>query len=112
MAQKARFWYAANMRRAEAIRILQHHAGDLRSAGVAHISLFGSVARDDAAPGSDVDLVVETAPGRPLTLFTIGPLHDLLSALLGRPVDVIDKAGFDRAARLKRRAASELVHVF
>ena len=100
------------MRRAEAIRILQHHADDLRRAGVAHISLFGSVARDNAAPDSDVDLVVETTPDRPLTLFTIGPMHDLLSALLGRPVDVIDKLGFDRAKRLQRRTAGELVHVF
>jgi hypothetical protein len=99
------------MRRDDAIRILREHADDLRREGVTHVSLFGSVARDTAGDQSDVDLVVETAPDHPVTLFTIGPLHDLFAALLGQPVDVIDKAGFDRAARLRRRAG-ELVHVF
>jgi uncharacterized protein len=99
------------MRRDDAIRILQEHADVLRREGVAHVSLFGSVARDTASSGSDVDVIIETAPGRPLTLFTIGPLHDLLTSLLGAPVDVIDKAGFERAERLRRRAG-ELVHVF
>lgn len=75
------------------------------------MSLFGSVANDNATGESDVDLIVETAPERPLTLFTIGPLHDLFASLLGRPVDVIDKDGFDRTSRLKRRAG-EIVHVF
>lgn len=99
------------MRREEAIRILREHADDLRREGVAHVSLFGSVARDAASAMSDVDLIVETTPDRPMTLFTIGPMHDLFAALLGRPVDIIDKDGFARADRLQRRAG-ELVHVF
>lgn len=99
------------MRRDEAVRILRDHADELRREGIAHIALFGSVARDTADAGSDVDLIVETTPDRPITLFTIGPLHDLFEALLGKPVDVIDKAGFDKAERLRRRAG-ELVHVF
>lgn len=99
------------MRREDAIRILREHADVLRREGVAHLSLIGSVPRDTANSESDVDLIVETAPDRPLTLFTIGPLHDLLASLLGASVDVIDKAGFDRAERLRRRAG-DLVHVF
>lgn len=99
------------MRRDDAIRILREHADLLRREGVAHVSLFGSVARDTANALSDVDVIVETAPERPLTLFTIGPLHDLLTSLLGASVDVIDKNGFDRADRLRRRAG-DLVHVF
>lgn len=99
------------MRRDEAVRILRGHAEELRREGVAHVALFGSVARDSARRESDVDLIVETTPDRPLTLFTIGPLHDLFEKLLGCPVDVIDKDGFDRAKRLQRRAG-DLVHVF
>lgn len=99
------------MRRDDAIRILREHAEELRREGVQHVSLFGSVANDNATSGSDVDLIVETVPERPLTLFTIGPLHDLFSSLLGRPVDLVDKDGFERAERLKRRAG-EIVHVF
>lgn len=99
------------MRRDHAIRLLREHADLLRRAGVAHVSLFGSVARDSANRESDVDLVVETTPDRPLTLFTIGPLHDLLASILGAQVDVIHKTGFERSERLRRRAG-ELVHVF
>lgn len=99
------------MRRDDAIRIIREHADEIRREGVAHVSLFGSVARNAATDESDVDLIVEAAPGNPVTLFTIGPLHDLFASLLGRPVDIIDKAGFDRAERLRRRAG-ELVHVF
>ena len=99
------------MRRDDAIRILREHADILRREGVAHVSLFGSVARDSGGADSDVDLIVETTPDRPLTLFTIGPLHDLLASLLGTSVDVIDKAGFERTERLRRRAG-DLVHVF
>jgi predicted nucleotidyltransferase len=99
------------MRRDDAVRILKEHAADLRQAGVAHVSLFGSVAHGTAQPSSDVDLIVETTADHPITLFTIGPLHDLFSRLLGVPVDVIDKAGFDRAERLQRRAG-QLFHVF
>ncbi len=99
------------MRRAEAIRILTRNADVLRREGVEHISLFGSVARDSADSDSDVDLIVETASDRPLTLFTIGLLHDLLAAMLGRPVDVVDLRAFERAERLKKRAG-RLVHVF
>jgi len=91
------------MRRDEAIRILRQHASTLQSQGVAHISLFGSTARDEATDGSDVDVVVETMPG---------PLTDLLSALLDGPVDVVDKVGFERSDQLKRKAGAELVHVF
>jgi predicted nucleotidyltransferase len=99
------------MRRDRAIRILRDHADQLRREGVAHVMLFGSVAQDTATADSDVDLIVETTAEHPITLFTIGPLHDLFASLLGVPVDVIDKAGFERAQHLQHKAG-ELVHVF
>ena len=48
------------MRRADAPRLLSGHTTELQSRfGVASLSLFGSVARDEAGPESDVDLLVE-----------------------------------------------------
>lgn len=47
------------MRRAEVISKLRCHLADLTSFGVRHIDLFGSVARDEARPDSDLDVVVE-----------------------------------------------------
>lgn len=49
--------------------------------------VFGSVARGDDGPGSDVDLLVDLAPDR--GLFALGELRRELTSLLGAPVDVV-----------------------
>ena len=54
--------------------------------GASHIRIFGSVARHTADEKSDVDFLVELAPGR--TLFDLGGFAYDLEKLLGRPVDV------------------------
>ncbi len=100
------------MIRDEVIGLIRQHTSDLKGRGVKHVSLFGSVARGGASAESDVDLVVEMTPERPITLLTIGPLHDLFSAILGRSVDVIDKAGLDRTSGLKERVGGDLLNVF
>jgi predicted nucleotidyltransferase len=61
------------MRRARALEIIARHERELRDVGVRSLSLFGSVARDRAAPGSDVDLLVES--DRPVDLVTAGGLR-------------------------------------
>ena len=49
------------MKRDEAVAILTEHLDQLRrDHGVRHLSLFGSVARDEAGPDSDADLLVVT----------------------------------------------------
>ncbi len=47
------------MRRDDALAVLRAHAGDLTRFGVQSLALFGSVARDEAGPDSDLDLLVE-----------------------------------------------------
>jgi predicted nucleotidyltransferase len=48
------------MKRQEVLGILHKHESELRkNFGVQSLSLFGSVARDEARPDSDVDLLVE-----------------------------------------------------
>ncbi len=44
------------------IGTLRAHEAELRQAGIRHLSLFGSVARGDAAPASGVDLAAEFEP--------------------------------------------------
>ena len=39
--------------------LLKNHQAELRELGVRSLALFGSVARDQSGPGSDVDLLVE-----------------------------------------------------
>jgi predicted nucleotidyltransferase/DNA-binding XRE family transcriptional regulator len=56
--------------------------------GARNVRVFGSVARGDARPDSDVDFMVELEPGR-----TVVDLSDLildLEAMLGRKVDVVE----------------------
>jgi predicted nucleotidyltransferase len=62
--EKSRFnGYIEIMRRDEAIAKLKKTEPVLRSFGVAALYLFGSHARDEASPDSDVDVFVDVAPG-------------------------------------------------
>lgn len=64
---------------------LESHGDELRALGVRKLGLFGSVARGEASPDSDLDFVVE------FDLFSFnkyGGLLDLLEQLLGRRIDI------------------------
>ena len=74
------------MKREQVLRILHEHQAELDALGVRRLVLFGSVARDEARPGSDVDLLVEFE--RPTGLFGLFALQNRLEELLGCPVDL------------------------
>jgi predicted nucleotidyltransferase/DNA-binding XRE family transcriptional regulator len=57
--------------------------------------LFGSVARGDDGPGSDVDLMIDVDPG--LGIFALMRIQDAAERLLGVRVDVVDAAGMSDA---------------
>ena len=67
----------------------RHRAGNVR--------LFGSVLRDEAAPCSDIDLLVDPLPGA--TLFDLGGLQVELQELLGVPVDLLTPEDLPEAWR-------------
>jgi predicted nucleotidyltransferase len=100
------------MLRADAIALLLSHADELRAAGVAHVSLFGSVARDEADDTSDVDLILAGPPERPMTLFSMARAETLLERILGRQVDLTARQGLDTAPEFRERIACDLVPVF
>jgi len=75
------------MKRDEVIRILQKELKELMSRyNISALSIFGSVARDDARADSDVDILVEFS--RPVGLFQFIELQQNLEALLGSKVDL------------------------
>ena len=74
------------MRRDEALAILAAHQEQLKDYGVKSLALFGSVARNEARPESDVDLLVEFS--QPVDLFEFVRLQQYLEAMLDRPVDL------------------------
>ena len=77
---------AALAERERVIGQLRERAPQLRRRGVTSLSLFGSMARGDAGPGSDVDLLVETDPNARLGFFEMFDFGHEIETLLGRPV--------------------------
>jgi len=75
------------MRREEALRRIAEHHDELMAMGVGSLSLFGSVARDEAGPGSDIDVLIDL--GRPLDLFDLGRIQVRLEEILGQRVDLV-----------------------
>jgi len=76
------------MKEREAVlAMLERHREDLSRLGVKSLALFGSTARGDAGPDSDIDLLVEF--DRPASLFAVLDLKSYLERLLGRSVDLV-----------------------
>ncbi|GAA4397924.1 hypothetical protein GCM10023168_03430 [Fodinibacter luteus] len=57
--------------------------------GATNARLFGSVARGDATPGSDIDLLVDLTPGGANELLRVSGIAEELTELLGTRVDVV-----------------------
>ena len=68
-----------------------------RRHGVTDIRVFGSVARGEDSPESDVDFLVAVG-GEPSSWFPAGLVLDL-GELLGRPVEVVTEQGLDVSIR-------------
>jgi len=68
-----------------------------RRHGVTRVRLFGSMARGDARPDSDVDLLVDVGPN-PSPWFPGGLVAEL-EELLGRRVQIVTEHGLDHLLR-------------
>jgi predicted nucleotidyltransferase len=72
--------------RQRVLNILHEEAPRLRARGITRLSLFGSMARGEAGPKSDIDLLIETEPAAKLGLFDLFDLREELGQRFGRPV--------------------------
>jgi len=76
-----------DMNKKEVLQILREQYQDLSARfGVDSLTLFGSVARGEAGPGSDIDLLVEFS--HPIGLFKFIELKQRLESILGCKVDL------------------------
>ena len=73
----------------QVIATLRDHVAELRQAGIRHVGLFGSLARGEASPASDIDLVVELDPAARIGMIRLAGIERLLAEILGGPVDVL-----------------------
>jgi uncharacterized protein len=92
------------------IEALGTRLGELcRKYGIAELAVFGSVARGDAGPDSDVDLLYVRAPGNDLGM-TYFDLKEDLERLFGRRVDLVAKDGLHRVIRDQVLADAQVLY--
>jgi uncharacterized protein len=77
---------------------------------VEELSLFGSAARGELRPDSDVDLLVEFLPGARPGLLGVVALSRELSAVLGRRVDIAVKPALKPRIRPRVLAEARLIY--
>jgi uncharacterized protein len=82
----------------------------LKKYHVKELALFGSRARGDNRPDSDVDLLVDFIPGSRIDLIQFSELQLELQKVLGVPVDLVSRGGLK--ARLKERVLREARPVY
>jgi len=97
------------MKRADAIRILKQHETELKTLGVKHLFLFGSVARDEAEEGSDVDLFFDHVKGG-LGLYELMDVKERTRDILGRRTDIMTRASLHPS--LRKRIEETALRVF
>lgn len=71
----------------------------LRARGLTALALFGSTAQGTARPDSDVDVLIDVAPGVSFSLVDLVSVKDFLEDKLRRTVDVVTRESLDPAIR-------------
>ena len=98
------------MNRNVAIARLKPHEAELRAMGVSGLSLFGSVARGDAGPESDVDLAARFDPAAEVGMVKYGTILERLRMLLRAPVDLVGEPA--RTTRMQAEIDRDRALVF
>lgn len=76
------------MKRSDAVKKLKKHADAVKSMGATALYLFGSTARNEAQPSSDLDLFIDYDPTRSFSLLDVVGIKQLLEEELSVEVDV------------------------
>jgi predicted nucleotidyltransferase len=92
------------------IQRLRPHAGELEQLGIGQLYAYGSVARGDARPWSDVDLFADLADEQGWNIVRWGHVLDRLEKILARRVDFAARRSLPED--VARRAEAEAVAVF
>jgi predicted nucleotidyltransferase len=87
------------MSKEEIVRILAANREALEEYSVKELYVFGSVVRNEAEEGSDVDLLVEFEDDAHIGLFTFARLRRFLGELLGADVDLVTPDALHRELR-------------
>lgn len=93
----------------QALSILRRHESYLRARGVRRAALFGSIARGNNRPDSDIDVMIEIEPAAPIGVFEYVELKEFIASLFDGPVDVVSR---ENLKPFIRPAVADAVYAF
>jgi hypothetical protein len=97
------------MRKQEAVSVLRAQTDAVRALGATSLYLFGSTARDDAGPTSDIDLFVDYDSSSRFSLIELVGIQQLLEARLGVHVDVTTRDSLDPLLRERIEVSADRI---
>ena len=98
------------MNRDQVIATLREHETELKAVGVVRLSLFGSTARGDRRPDSDIDLLAAFDESMRISLLDVAGIEIQLSELLGQKVDLVEEGMLK--PRVQNSVEAEAVRAF
>ncbi len=90
--------------------MLRENEAALRAQGVAHAALFGSRARGDNRPGSDIDIMIEIDPDARIGVWEYSGIKDYIAGLFYAPVDVVSREGLK--PYIRPAATADAIYAF
>ena len=98
------------MNRDTIIGILKTAEAGLRARGVNHAALFGSVARGQDSPDSDIDILVDLDPAVVRTMFDYAGVKGYIAEMFDGAVDVVDRKGLK--PHVRPSAIADAIYAF
>lgn len=98
------------MNSSEALETLRRAQDALRGRGVKHAAVFGSVARGENRPDSDIDIMIEIDPEARITVFDYVDIKGYIAELFEEPVDVVNRDGLKPYVR--PAAMADVIYAF
>jgi predicted nucleotidyltransferase len=98
------------MDREHVIATLRGNESELKALGILRLSLFGSTARGDDGPDSDVDLLAAFDDARRISLLDVVGMEEQLSRMLGCTVELVEEGTLK--PRVQKSVEAEAVRAF
>ena len=98
------------MNSSEAIEVLRRSENALRGRGVMHAALFGSLARGDSGPESDIDVMIEIDPNTSMTVFDYVDLKEYIADLFNGSVDAVNRDALK--SHVRPAATADAIYAF